>query len=231
MKFRRLCALCLCVLLALSSLTGCIPTKSESSSVPETSYTPESSLTETSSSEESSSEESSSAESSADESSDTTADGSAVSSAEDVVAVTIPADFFQNVIKLEDLVATARQLGMDNYRTNSDGSVTFYMTETMRQTVADTFSATLVTYAQSLPGNEAWPAVTGCEPNETFTALTLYVEEENFTQQDRAAARALYVPVSLYRLFLGEDPSAITLQVTVKNEDGRKTLETFTCPE
>ncbi len=231
MNLRRICALALCALLALSSLTGCIPTKTETSSVPETSYTPENSLTEASSSEESSSEESNSAAESSSQSSAETADSSAVSSAEDVVAVTIPADFFQNVIKLDDLVTTARQLGMENYRTNSDGSVTFYMTEAMRQTVVQTFSSTLKTYAESLSENAAWPAVIDCELNDGFTAVTLYVDEDAYAEQDRAAARALYVPVSLYRLFLGEDTASITLQITVKNEDGSKTLETFTLPE
>ena len=134
-------------------------------------------------------------------------------------------------MKLEDLVATARQLGMDNYRTNSDGSVTFYMTETMRQSVAETFSKTLKTYAAGLPGNDNWPAVTGCELNDTCNTLTLYADEESYAPRDRAVADALYVPVSLYRLFLGENAADITLQVTVKNEDGSKTLETFTCPE
>lgn len=233
---RFFCALLLCALL-LPSLTGCLPRRNTGTAE---SYTPESTVSSTPSAESSSGESSgvsgeeteSSSEETAGESSAVAADSSAVSSAleDDTVAVTIPADFFQSV-QLETLEKSAKQLGMENYCTNDDGSVTFYMTEDVHRQVAETFSSMLRTYANTLPGGEHWPAVTKCELNDTFTALTLYVDEKIHTENDRSAAAALYVPVTLYRIFLGEAREDITLAVTMKNAAGSKVLETFVYPE
>ena len=224
---RKPLAAALCQLLAVSFFTGCFPNKNESSSVPDVSYSQADSLPESASSAESSSREESSPSS---EESAAEADSSALSSAEDVVAVTIPADFF-NTIPLDTLTATARQLGMENYRTNEDGSVTFFMSETMRRTVADTFSRALHTYSSTLPGNDAWPAVLECTLDDTFTTVTLLVDEDEYTPNHRAIAGALYTPISLYRLFLGEEADDISLTITVKNADKSKTLDTFSYPE
>ena len=133
---RLLCALLVCALL-LPSLTGCLPRRNTESSAGNESYTAESTLSSVPSAESSESSQEASGESSVEtseefsgESSDVPADSSAVSSAleDGMVAVTIPADFFRSV-QLDTLVESAKRLGMENYHTNEDGSVTFYMTE------------------------------------------------------------------------------------------------------
>lgn len=235
---RLLCALLVCALL-LPSLTGCLPRRNTESTAGNESYTAESTLSSAPSAESSEGSSEASGESPVEtseefsgESSDVPADSSAVSSAleDGLVAVTIPADFFHSV-QLDTLVESAKRLGMENYHTNEDGSVTFYMTEETHRQVAGTFASMLHTYSGTLPGGEHWPAVTKCTLNEDFTALTLYVDEKGHTENDRSAAAALYVPVSLYRIFLGETREEISLAVTIKNGDGSKVLETFVYPE
>lgn len=223
---RRLCALALCALLLFTMAVGCARKNNTASS-----EISSSSQEETGSSEVSSSEVSSSPESSA-----LPAGGSSLSSppssGEDVVAVTIPADFFGSNLTLEQLMETARQLGMNNYRTNDDGSVTFYMTESMRQTVTDTFADALRMYAAGLAGNDAWPAVTKCELNDSLDQVTLYVDEELYSpQREDTIAKALYIPLSLYQLFMEGSTEGFTLQCTVKAQADGHTLSMFTYPE
>ena len=149
----------------------------------------------------------------------------------DIVSVTIPADFFQRV-EMNLLLETAKRLGMDNYRSNSDGSVTFYMTESVRGLVAETFADALRNYAQNLPGSADIPAsIVRCELGEDFDTVSLWVTESAYTKlQDNRIGPAIYIPVSLYRLFTGEDNEDFSLLFTVYADGSNRMLESFRYP-
>lgn len=149
---------------------------------------------------------------------------------EEANAITIPADYLEK-IPLEQVLRAAAFLGVDDYTENEDGSVTFTIDPSLRDSLADTYAAAMRSFLSGLGGSDQIPGLIACSLNAEMDTLSLTVDEEVFDlTQSENLGELVYTPISIYRLLEGKQSGEFKLSVVVQNQKG-DVLDTTVCTQ
>ncbi len=149
---------------------------------------------------------------------------------EEANSVTIPADYLEK-IPLEQVLRAAAFLGVDDYTENEDGSVTFTIDPSLRDSLADTYAAAMRSFLSGLGGSNQIPGLVACSLNAEMDTLSLTVDEKVFDlTQSENLGELVYTPISIYRLLEGKHSGEFKLSVVVQNQKG-DVLDTTVCTQ
>jgi len=134
------------------------------------------------------------------------------------VEITIPAillvDDDPELIKTE----MEEEEGIDEVIINSDGSLTYIMSEEAQKRLLDETKTYLETTIDDIVNNDVYPSIMDIKVNESYTEFTLIVDKENYENDyDEAAAFELGWVSMFYQAFAGAD--AETMEVTIHIQD------------
>lgn len=139
---------------------------------------------------------------------------------EETNAVTISAGYLEK-IPLEQVVRAAAFLGVNEYTENEDGSVTFTIDPSLRESLTDTYAAAMHAVLSGMGTSGQIPGLNACSLNAEMDTLSLTVDEDIFDlEQSRPLGELVYTPISIYRLLEGKESGRFELSVVVQSQNG-----------
>lgn len=213
MKHHILAGGCLIVLIGVLGLSACSQ-NSEATETPENTKTQEAAV------------DSSGEASSSDEDED---DGGTISSNKGLtsVEVTLPASLFQDMTP-EQIKSAAKENGVSEVAVNSDGSVTYKMSQEIHQKILDDLKSIVdESIQETLSDKNTYPSFTDITYEDDMSLFTVSCDQSLYTEYQAFAALNFVIQGIYYQALNGGDSGTANVLVNFVDKDTNEVLYTY----
>jgi hypothetical protein len=145
--------------------------------------------------------------------------------------VTLPASMFEGQA-YEEIVAQAKEEGIDEVIQNDDGSVTYKMSKSVYKKMMDEMEKGLLDYVSELKSGENFASIKDVTHNKSFSEFTLIVDKAAYEGGfDGMASLGLVVVASYYQLFSGVSSDDLKITINAQDEATKEIFNTRVYPE
>ncbi|MFC3041875.1 hypothetical protein ACFOGI_16690 [Virgibacillus xinjiangensis] len=191
------------------------------------------------------SEEPGDAENTSSNDQDTDSDSSANSNTEDEsvevdegllnVEITFPASFFESsdsVADMDQLIADAKEMGIDEVVEHDDGSLTYKMSKRKHRELMEEYKTEITASMDEMADSEDLPSIQEITSNGNFSEFTMVVDQEAFDNSfDGFAAVSLGFSGMFYQLLDGVNPENYEVTVNIENGETGEITDTIVYPD
>ncbi|WP_422123308.1 hypothetical protein DHX103_00410 [Planococcus sp. X10-3] len=147
------------------------------------------------------------------------------------VEVTLPASFFEGE-DMEQVVASAKEEGMDEAAVNDDGSVTYKMSKSQHNEMMEEMATGLEEAKTEIVESGDYPSIQAVESSKNYDQFTLTVDYEMYENSfDGFATMTLGLGGSYYQAFDGKSPEDLHLEILVEDAATGEVIDTIVYPD
>ncbi|MFC2949651.1 hypothetical protein [Virgibacillus sediminis] len=151
------------------------------------------------------------------------------------VEITFPASFFdsnEGVTSIEQTIAEAEEMGIDEVIENDDGSLTYKMSKRKHRELMDEYKSEMNATIEEMAGSGDLPSIQDITSNDSFSEFTMVVDQAAFENSfDGFAAVSLGFSGMFYQLLDGVDPDDYEVTINVENAESGEIIDTIIYPD
>lgn len=150
---------------------------------------------------------------------------------DDVVTVTYPKDFFDPSTNV-DITEEMSAQGYKTVSKNADGSITYTITKDGYAKLKDKTKNSVIDYFNSVKSGEEFKSIKNIEYTDDFSTITMTVDREAFEKSlDVTASRAIYMLVSGYKIFCGEETNNAKVTIVYVDQKTKEEISRTVYPD
>lgn len=154
-----------------------------------------------------------------------------VSEKNDIVTVTYPKDFLPPDTNVE-ITDEMKEQGYQSVSKNDDGTVTYTLTKEGYDNLKNKMKDTVIDYFKNVESDENFKSIKKIDYEDDFSVITITVDQKAFEQSlDVTASRAIYMLVSGYKIFCGEEPDKAKVTVVYKDQGSKNEISRTIYPD
>ncbi|WP_042472936.1 hypothetical protein [Bacillus ndiopicus] len=147
------------------------------------------------------------------------------------VEVKLPASFLEGQ-NVDDVIANAKEEGVNEITKNDDGSLTYKMSKEKHKEMIKELEDGIKETIEEIQSTEDFPSIKNVDYNKEYTEFTLTVDKEKFEGSfDGFASFALAIAGMYYQIFNGVDADAYKVTIQHKDEKSGEIFNTTVYPD
>ena len=146
------------------------------------------------------------------------------------LSVTLPSVLLEGA-NLEQTKKNAYSNGVAEIIETDDGSLTYRMTQTVYDRMAQSTEEDMESLLASFQTGSDFPTIQQAQADEGYRSIVLLADQQAYQDShDSSAPASVGIPAVLYQLFHGVDANEVSVTVSLQDTVSGETFSTFTFP-